>query len=146
MRQRGNSSQAALKNQLDNDYGRVLGGSDLKELEFLQLAQLASSDSGISEDEEAFLRQWARKHRWPDSKYRHLLSKAQAQRESTDDDITPKTSEQHVLTLIRLALADGSMSQYEMKSIRKAAKKNGVGDSKIRELVQQALQPPPLAA
>jgi len=146
LRQRGRSSQAAMKNQLDKEYGRVLKDSELQELEFIQLAQLASSESGISEDEEKFLRQWARKHRWPDPKFEQLLAKAQAQSESANGDTISQTGEEHLLTLVRLALADGSMSQYEMKSIRRAAKKSGFDDSKIRDLMQQALKPPPLLA
>ena len=142
LRQRGKSSQVELKSRLDKDYGRVLDLSDLKELEFIQLAQLAASDSRISEGEEKFLHQWARKHRWADSKVEELLVKAKAQ--SDGADVASQTDEEHVLTLIRLALADGSMSQYEMKSIRKVANKNGFDDSKIRGLLQQAMQPPPL--
>lgn len=143
LRQRGKSSQAALKYQLDEQHGRILQTSDLKEMEFMELAQLALSESGFSKDEEQFLRLWARKHRWPDSKYEALLAKAKESQTTKD---APTTSEEHVETLIRLALADGSMSQYEMKTIRRAARQNSVDDSKIRELIERALQPPPLTA
>ena len=60
---RGKSSQQALKNSLDNQYGHTLNAYETKELEFLELAQLAMSDANFCDQEKDFLRHWARKHR-----------------------------------------------------------------------------------
>ncbi|MCA9201484.1 MAG: hypothetical protein KDA59_00465, partial [Planctomycetales bacterium] len=46
------------------------------------------------------------------------------------------TNDQHLLNLIRLALADGNVSPYELRSIRKTARRLGYDDSKIAEMMR----------
>ena len=134
LRRRGKSSQLAMKANVDQQYGHVLQVDEVKELEFLELAQLALSDAKYGDKEQNFLREWARKHRWEDATYDRLMAKAMQLRDTSG---MGHSSDEHLMNLIRLALADGSVSRHEITSIRKTAKHLGYDNATIRELVNR---------
>ncbi len=137
VRRRGKSSQVALKAAVDDQFGHVLDADEMKDFEFLELAQLALSDANFGEEEQKFLCTWAKKHRWSDEKYHDMLAKARQLYDSPDAD---HSSDTHLMNLVRLALADGSVSPYEIKSIRRAAKSLGYDDSTVHELMNRVRQ------
>lgn len=133
IRWRGTRSQAALQDELAIQFGHDLTADETKELEFMELAQLAMSDGDWKPEEQAFLKQWARKHRWREDKVERLLSEARLRQQDVGNETT---NDQHLLNLIRLALADGNVSPYELRSIRKTARRLGYDDSKIAEMMR----------
>ena len=136
-RRRGKSSQQAIRSQLDAQYGRSLGANDIKELEFLELAQLAMSDSSYGAKEERFLQQWASKHGWDSEKFDQMLQRA---KHETDSGGTAVSNDEHLMNVMRLSLADGSLSQFEIRAIRTTAQKLGYDNTKIRQMLDRARQ------
>ena len=51
-----------------------------------------------------------------------------------------RTTESHLNNLIRLSMADGDVTVYEMHMIRTAARKAGYDDTKISALMNQVRQ------
>jgi tellurite resistance protein len=133
VRVRGKASQAAVKHQLDERYGRALTGDDLKDLEFMALARLAMADGEISAEEQRRLRVWAKRHRWDPAKADRMMAEAR-QGGGEGGDGVPR--EQQLRDLVAIAMADGTVSPQEMKSIRAAAERSGHGESKINQLMQ----------
>ena len=79
LRRRSNSVKTGLKDQLNQRYGHTVEDSELKEIEFIELAQFALADGKINDSEAKILSQWAKKHRWSDDKYETMLAKAKAE-------------------------------------------------------------------
>ena len=134
LRARSKKVQTGLKDQLNQRYGHTVEDSELKEIEFVELAQFALADGKIDENESKFLHQWAKKHRWSDHKYETMLAKAKAELPAS---VADTTSDDRLSNLIRLALADGEVSLYELKTIRSAAKNAGYDEAAIRDLTDQ---------
>jgi len=134
LRRRSKAVKTGLKDQLDQRYGHTLENSELKEIEFIELAQFALADADFTDDESRFLQRWAKKHKWSDSKYETMLARAKAELAAAGPNETP---DDRLSNLIRLALADGEVSRYELKTIRKAAKNAGYDDATIRELTDR---------
>lgn len=137
LRRRGKLSQTALKKDLVEHYGETLDEYKLKELEFLELAQLALSDYEFEDKEKRFLVRWAHKHHWDRDKCKEMLRQAKQLHDAPD---TKASSDEHLINLIRLALADGTLTQYEIQSIRRVAKTLGHEDAKIRKLIHRVRQ------
>lgn len=133
-RRRANTVKDGLKDQLNQRYGHELQDAELKEIEFVELAQFALADGNFDEDESKFLQGWAKKHGWPDDKYRTMLEKAKSELAASGVGDSP---DDRLSNLIRLALADGKVSFYELKTIRSAAKQAGYDDATIRELTDR---------
>lgn len=131
---RGKATQKTFKKDLDVRFGRSLSANELQELQFIELAQLTLSDSRRDEKELAFLQEWGSKQRWDQSKIDELIEKAQQQQAAPGANVS---TEDHLLNLIRLSLADGRTSKYEMKSIRKVGKKLGRSNMEIKRLLSR---------
>ena len=134
LRGRSKAVKTGLKNQLNERYGHTVEDSELKEIEFIEFAQFALADGKIDESESKTLQKWAKKHRWSDHKYETMLAKAKA---DLDNSVASTTPDDRLSNLIRLALADGKVSLYELKTIRAAAKDAGYDDATIRELTEK---------
>lgn len=134
LRRRSAEVKTGLQDQLNQRYGHTVEDSELKEIEFNELAQFALADGKVDESESKMLRQWAKKHRWSDNKYESMLAKAKA---GLADSMADSTADERLSNLIRLALADGSVSFYELKTIRAAAKNAGYDEATIRELTDR---------
>ena len=133
LRRRGNTAQTEIKSQIDQHYGHEIQPLELKDLEFIELAKMAIADGMIAPSEHEFLNQWAKKHRWEDGKRDELIQKAlESQNEESDF-----SSDEHLMNLIRLALADGQLSRYEIKSIRRAATSLGYDEPTVMELINR---------
>lgn len=135
IRNRGSQSQHILRTDLSKQFGHELSESEVKELEFLELAQLVMSDGKAVFDEQSILKQFARKQRWDQAKYEDLLSRAQRYASDYQSNLS---NDQHLLLLIRLALADGSISPHELRLIRKSATMLGYSNAKVREMIDTA--------
>lgn len=131
---KGKKSQTVIKQDLETQYGRELGNSDMKELEFLELAYLALSDAKLDANEKQYLKDWSRKHGWTDDKFNEMLKKAATMHESPSNQ---QTSQEHLTNLIKLALADGRLMTYELRSIQLAAKDLGYDRATVQELMEK---------
>ncbi len=131
---RGATSQASFKGNLEREFGRQLNDSDLTELEFIQLALLAQADSIIGTGEEKMLRQWAKKHRWDEAKYNQMMKRAM-------DGVTPGSgkhvNEGHLETLMRLALADGTLSSHEVTAIKHISRRAGYSNNDLNAMIRR---------
>lgn len=129
-RQRGQSSQRTLKRSLDAQFGHALSAREMEDLEFVELAQLARSEDGISADEAKFLRRWARQHKWDGPRFDAMLARAMEERSAGTS-----TNEHHLLNLIHIALADGRVTAGEFKAIQRAARRLGYTGAAVREMI-----------
>lgn len=133
-RRRANTVKDGLKDQLHQRYGHEVKDAELKEIEFVELAQFALADGNFDDDEAKFLRKWAKKHGWTDKKYSMMIERAKSKLAASGVGDNP---DDRLSNLIRLALADGEVSFYELKTIRTAAKHAGYDDDTIRELTSR---------
>ncbi|WP_145348442.1 TMEM43 family protein [Rosistilla ulvae] len=131
---RARSSQQALQRDLTRQYGHPLEAGELKDLEFLQLAQLAISHEGIHQDESKVMRKWAKKHRWNQEKYDSMIARA---RDKHDKARSAPPSETQLCNLIRLAMADGTLAIHEMQSILKVSEQLGYDRRTIETIVKR---------
>ena len=134
IRARGKASQEVMQLQIQEQFADELEVFSLKELEFLELAQLAMSDAKFGDEERAFLKEWGRKHGWSESKFEEMVDKAGQRRGAEQSEVS---NDQHLMNLIRIALADGSLSQYEIKTIRATAENLGYDNATIREMMRR---------
>lgn len=139
--QRAELKQTIFKNGLDNRFGARLDKYDLKELEFIELAKLAFSDSVLSSQEEEFLRDWANKHNWSTEKFDKMLKEAQEYQSQNNSG----SSDEHLENLIHIALADGTVTPFELDSIRGVARRSGYDEESIQRIIQEVLRVASLA-
>ena len=129
-------SQQKFEEGLSSRFGEEVEVLDLKELEFIELAQFAMSNDGLHETEEQFLREWARKHKWNDAKFQEMLESAR-QHHSDQPNVT---TEEHLANVIHLTLADRNVTPYEIRSIRNLAKNLGYDEATIRQLINKVYE------
>ena len=134
LRKRGAESQMSFKKTLDREHGHELDSSELTDLEFIELAHLAFSDSKFGPDEEKVLKRWAQKHRWDDSKYTEMIKRAKA---SVPSGNQKAASGRHLESLIRLAMADGLLSSYEVKAIRQVSQRVGYDSAALQQIIRR---------
>ncbi|WP_417744651.1 TMEM43 family protein [Rosistilla oblonga] len=134
IRKRGQASQQILKQDLDQQYGHQLSYEEMKDLEFLELAQLAFSDAKLDTGEAKVLSRWARKHGWDKTKCDAMIQRAKQNRGT---EAAAESNDDHLQNLIRLSMADGSLSNYEVRTIRKVSKQIGYDDKTIREMIDR---------
>ena len=134
LRSRAKTSQTRLKQELTTQYGHEINDSELKELEFLELATLAFADDSFDAQESDFLQKWSLRQGWDQDQYELMLGRAMDQQRSRGDVIA---TEPHLKNLIRLALADGQMDRHELRTIKSVAYNIGYDDHKIREMLSQ---------
>lgn len=137
-RSRGKRSQEIVQRQLFKELGPKTKEFDLKEIEFFHLAKLALVDGKISGQEQEFLYYWGKKHRWDKARCDRLIGQSR----SFFADDTSVSSEEQLKNLVRLALADGSLSHYELQTIRSAAKKLGYDDKTVNQWMDQIRKMP----
>ncbi|EIC23514.1 TMEM43 family protein [Thiorhodovibrio frisius] len=138
LRQRKKQTRKAVYQDLQTQYGPQLETLDMTELEFIELAKLVFADGQFDPKEEKFLRDWSRKQGWNDAHFATMLAKAKDM--GSAGPPSRIASEEHLKTLIRLALADGNLSREELKSIEHAGKRLGYDQKRIARLTQQVLQ------
>jgi hypothetical protein len=134
IRRRGSQSQLRLRNELSGQYGHALSEEEIKELEFQELAQLVLVDGKSVTKEQKFLQQFARKQGWNQAKYERLLTEANSKRLSPQQTLS---TDQHLDRLVRLAMADGSISPREIRYIRNAASKRGFSNAAVRDTLRR---------
>ena len=106
----------------------------MKDQEFIVLAQLAMHDGELTDEEDTLLRRWAHKHGWKPEKTNQMLERAHT---TYDSASTEHSNDDHLMMLIRLSLADGNLSQFEINTIRTVAGHLGYDTQTVRELVDR---------
>lgn len=132
LRQRGQKTQQKVAEQVTAQFGSQLKTYSYKELEFIELAQMAKADGQISQNERDYLYSWGKKHGWSTSQCDQLIAAS-----DSAGDQQAVTNEEHLKNLVRLALADGQLTRYEIQSIRSAAKKFGYDDKTVDQWMNQ---------
>jgi len=134
IRARGSQSQSRLRNDLSAQFGHELSGAELKELEFIELAQLVISDGKAVVNEVKVLKQFAHNQGWDQAKFADLLNQAKRSRQDHQNSVS---NDQHLFLLIKIALADGNVSPQELRFIRKTASMLGYSNAKVRDLIHR---------
>ncbi len=137
LRKRSSKSQQLLKEKIEVEYGHELSGSELKELEFIELVQIAMSDNKLEEKEAKQLKRWAKSQRWDQTKYDSMIDRAKA---LETQGSSQAASTAHLRNLVRLAMADGRFSSLEIRTIRRVSNSVGYDDKMIKHLIQQVRQ------
>jgi len=133
---RGKRTQQALKSQLEAQHGHALESDEMKELEYMELAQLAGAEQGIGAQEEEFLNSWGAKHGWDTEKQQSMLARAK----ETQPEQSSDRGRSHLENLIRLAIADGELTPFEMRSIQTAAANADFDAAAVRTLMAEVRQ------
>ena len=126
---KGRATQRAVRSELEQNVGHQLNSNELKEMEYVSLAHLVQSDpksQGTAESDK-LLSDWSKKHRWDDEKQAAMKAKAQKTERSKPD--------QELRNLIRIAIADGTLTAYEMRTIQAAAAKAGYDRNQVRDMM-----------
>jgi len=110
--------------------GHDPSSSELAELEFIQLWQLAAANGGISTDEQRHLDQWTRRHGWSSVEVAELTRRAEAEGRGRSDH-------EKLEALIRYSLADGRIDRRELKTLRRAAEWAGIGKTGLASLMNR---------
>jgi hypothetical protein len=135
LRRKARSSQESLRGSLEAQVGYGLSPEQLKEMEFLELIRLAGKDGQVDVSETKYLGDWGQRQGWDDAKIATLVERALTNLNAPG---RPTTSRDHLLQLVRLALADGTLSGQELKTIRKAAKDIDCSRRELSQLIAQA--------
>ena len=136
-RRQGKKVSRELHQTLEQKYGRKLDFSDIKEMEFAELAHLALGDAKVAKQELDLLYKWGKQNGWKRDKVDQLL---QAVRGVGEVPASDHPSEWHLNQLIQLALADGNVTPFEMRVIRVAAKKAGFDQQTVKDLMVKVKQ------
>lgn len=127
-----NASQKRQRIQADvaKDLGHAPTGSELKELEFIQLWQLANRNGSIDLEEQSMLDQLTAKNGWSPDKIAELTNRAWQERAHTND-------REKLEALIRYSLADGKIDSKELKSLETAAGWIGLAKKDLRLMMSR---------
>lgn len=141
IRRKGRKTQDAMQQHLAQAYGHVVEPDEYVDLEYRELVHLAISDADFGEPEMEFLYEWGKKHGWDREKCDSVIDSVQANHASgLSGGEAKEATDEHLKNLILLAMADGSVTVYEMRAIRRAASKLGYDESMIRDLQMQIRQ------
>ncbi|MFK7768028.1 MAG: TMEM43 family protein [Mariniblastus sp.] len=132
-RGKARQTQEAVKHSLDRKYGHELQVDEIKELEFISLTNLAMGDAEMAKDEMDFLYDWGKKQGWDKVKCNELIGRA-SDRPANESE---ETSDSFLQSLIELALADGILSPFEMRTIRTAADRAGFDRETVNNLMDK---------
>lgn len=119
-----------IRDNVAGTLGHVPSPTELGELEFIQLWQLAAGNDGVSADEQACLDRWTRRNGWSEEKVAELTRRAGQERGSTSDI-------EKLEALVRYALADGRIDRSELKTLQAAASWIGVGRKQLGLLMSR---------
>jgi len=132
LRNNAHKKRQRLKEHLREELGYSPSDQELKELEYIKLWQLLSSDGDISQNEQKRLDHWVKRNRFSSHKVDTLTQRA-------SEELTEKTDRVESLkTLIRFCLADGNIDKKEFKTLRQAAAFIGLRRQELSRLIHQA--------
>ena len=107
---------AAVKQELESEYGRTLEDSEMKQMEYREMAgMLASQGGAIGATEAKALDRYAKRSGIKPEERESLLAEVRQQPPAGE------SAESHLRNLIRLAVADAKLTPQEVRSIREAA-------------------------
>ena len=132
-KKKAKTTQQAVREDLNEKHGRKLDLNDIKTMEFIELVHLAQKGSQLDSVERSFLYRWGKKNGWNKEKCDELIQQADEIRQTPEFD---ESTDAHLQSLIELALADGVLSPYEIRSIRQTATKVGYDRSTVDQLMQ----------
>lgn len=133
---RSQQTRDAVRRTMERQRGDSLDDADLRELEFLELAALALGDGELGDQEDKFLRRWAKRQGWDETRFDGLMQQAREQQSVGGQ----KTTEQHLRNLVQLALADGQLTSGELATIERVARRLGYSRKRIIELARSVQQ------
>ncbi len=134
-------TQRSLRAGLEQELGEEVDEDRIKQLEFMELARLAQSDGQLDDTEVDYLSAWSKKQGWDQETYSRLIEEARAsQREE------PSPTKVHLQNLVRVALADGNLRAYEVRTIRLAAQRVGYSNREVNELMDRVSESAELRA
>jgi hypothetical protein len=117
-----------IRESVANTLGHMPSPAELKELEFIQLWQLASSNGAVTSDEQSGLDKLTRRNGWSPAEVTGLTHRAEQERAHTSD-------QEKLEKLIRYSLADGRIDRTELKTLQCAASWIGVGKKGLRTIM-----------
>lgn len=132
LRKRGGRAQAAMKRSVETDYGRKLDSNEREELEFSELVSLGMVDSTEDVSKKKYIQKWGKKHGWDKSQTQARVDKVKQQ---ATEEVEPTSIDDRLSRLIKLALADGSLTSSELRTITRAAIDAGKAPAEIRDLL-----------
>lgn len=132
----GRSEQMDMRDSLNQQLGHTMDDDELKEREYLEIAQLMGRQSGLGAQEQQVLDHWGRKQGWSPEKRNEMLQRTQTA--ETPSAVSEATTDENLQGLIRLAVADGALSAYEMRTIQSAAQQAGYSRQQVRALMKSA--------
>ena len=134
LRQRARGQSNAAREQVQIQYRSQLTHNSLAEIEFIELARLAALDSEIGDGERAMLMRWGRERGWSAERCESLIAKAA----ESDGGFLPRDSTPVMIAnLVRIALADGTLSSRELDRIKAIAHRADVDDQLVNALIRQ---------
>ncbi len=119
-----------IQQDLAGTLGHAPSESELGELDYIQLRQLAARDGAISAEDQRCLERWTRRNGWSPEKVAALTHRAE--REPTHGSGREKLE-----ALIRYSLADGRIDRSELKTLQTAAGWAGLGRKDLGDLMNQ---------
>jgi uncharacterized tellurite resistance protein B-like protein len=143
LRRKARSSQQTIKAGLEQHLGRSVDAATLKEMEFEALVALAMGDGEMEVGEQRYLKHWAKQHGWDEEKTAAMIEQAKS---APTESISGEQSQDHLMHLIRISLADGALESHELKTIRKAGKDYGFSRRDIQAMIARVRHGAGLAA
>ena len=127
---RQQKKSASVKQQLDSEFGRTLEDSEMKQMEYREMAGMLASRGGtIGASEARALDRYAKRSGIKPEERKVLLEEVQ------QHPPVGESAESHLRNLIRLAVADAKLTPQEVRSIREAATVAGYDRKQFRELM-----------
>ncbi|MEM6985033.1 MAG: TMEM43 family protein [Pseudomonadota bacterium] len=134
LRRRATQQSEVAQTAVRAQYATQLEQHNLAEIEFMELARLAALDGEIAPNERKMLFEWARQRGWSAIVSDALIDKAL--RDDTGFMPTDSRPEQ-VANLVRIALADGSLSAKELDRIKAISRRAGLADATVHAVIKQ---------
>lgn len=132
LRKRGGRAQSAMKRSVEAELGRKLDSNTIEELEFSELVSLGMADSTTDVSQKKYIQRWGKNHGWDQSQTQARIDKVKKQ---VSEEVNPPPVDVHLSRLIKLALADGSLTSSELRTITRAAIDAGKTPAQIRDLL-----------
>lgn len=132
IRRRNAGRSREVRRELKGQFREELVNYSMAEIEFMEMARLAASDGAVAAEERKLLFAMGERQGWSLDDCSKLLDAAQSRRAV---EAAPGSSSTQLHNLVRLALADGTISGEEMKLIQAAASRCGVEGAELRRLI-----------
>ncbi|MEM7337523.1 MAG: hypothetical protein AAF467_02680 [Actinomycetota bacterium] len=135
-RPRSGSGGTARSDELDNaDRWAANELAAHQEASFLERAQMAMHTGSLSADDRVRLLEMAAEHGWSERHTETLLTEAEQVSGNWGGRIA---AEQRLVTLVNAAGEDNELTDAEVRAIRRAAARAGLGDTALRDLFRLA--------